>query len=227
MAVSVLLADDQELVRAGFRLILDDEEDIRGGAEAADGQQALELARLHRPDVVLMDIEMPVLDGIEATRRLNAVADPPKVVILTTFERDDYIASALRAGASGFLVKSAAPANLIAGIRTVADGDAILSPSVTRRVIEQFAGHRTVEPSSELYARLTEREREVLVLVAHGLNNKEIADRFVVSEGTVKTHVSRTLAKLGVRDRVQAVIFAYDHGLIRPGEGARRDFPPA
>nr|WP_296067792.1 response regulator transcription factor [uncultured Actinoplanes sp.] len=220
--ISVLLADDQALVRAGFRALLNAEPDIRVVGEAADGLEAVRLAQQTRPDVVLMDIRMPGVDGLEATRRI--VADPDlaltKVVILTTFELDEYVFEALRTGASGFLVKDTEPVELLRGVRAVAAGDALLSPSVTRRVIGQFAGSavqgRKAEPPAQL-DQLTDREREVLVLVAEGLSNDEIAARLVISPATAKTHVSRTMIKLGARDRAQLVVHAYEAGLIRPG----------
>lgn len=214
---TVVLVDDQELVRAGFRLILDAEEGIRVLGEAGDGSQGVDLVRRTTPDVVLMDVQMPVLDGIEATRRLIQHGCPSKVVILTTFERDDFIVSALRAGASGFLVKNTPPEQLVDAVRTVAAGDALLSPSVTRRLVERFADHGLVDRREDLLAPLTEREREVLVHVARGCTNREIAATLYLGESTVKTHVSRTLAKLGLRDRVQAVVFAYETGLVAPG----------
>ncbi len=214
----VLVADDQELVRAGFRLILEAAGfDVVG--EAPDGAVALELAALHRPDVVLMDIRMPVLDGIAATRQLTASGPAaPKVVILTTFDLDDYVYEALRAGASGFLLKDAPRADLIAAVRVAAAGDALLAPSVTRRLIEAFAA-RPAEalPSPSRLASLTPRERDILLLVARGRSNLEIARDLVVSEATVKTHVAHLLAKLGLRDRVQAVILAYETGAVTPG----------
>ncbi|PSK99533.1 LuxR family two component transcriptional regulator [Murinocardiopsis flavida] len=217
--IRVLLADDQTLVRAGFRSMLDGEDDIEVVAEAGDGAQALELARAERPDVVLMDVRMPGVDGLAATRHI--AADPRlsdvRVVILTTFDLDDYVYGALRAGASGFLVKDTEPTELIHGVRVVARGDALLAPSVTRRLIGEFAA-RIREPvaAPELNA-LTAREREVLGLVAGGLSNEEIADRLVLSPATAKTHVSRVLTKLGARDRAQLVVLAYESGMIRPG----------
>ncbi|WP_084964439.1 response regulator [Thermoactinospora rubra] len=217
--IRVLLADDQTLVRAGFRSILSDEEDIEVVAEAADGEEAVAKARDLRPDVVLMDIRMPRLDGLEATRRI--VADPRleevRVVILTTFDLDDYVYGALRAGASGFLVKDTEPAELIHAVRVVARGDALIAPSVTRRLIAEFAGRvKRPEPGPELNG-LTEREREVLSLVAQGLSNDEIAARLVLSPATAKTHVSRIMTKLGVRDRAQLVVLAYEAGMVTPG----------
>ena len=214
----VLVADDQELVRAGFRLILEAAGfDVVG--EAPDGAVAVELAARHRPDVVVMDIRMPALDGIAATRQLTASGpDAPKVVILTTFDLDDYVYEALRAGASGFLLKEAPRADLIAAIRVAAAGDALLAPSVTRRLIEAFVARpaQTLPPPSRL-ASLTPRERDILLLVARGRSNLEIARDLVVGEATVKTHVAHLLAKLGLRDRVQAVILAYETGAVTPG----------
>ena len=220
--ISVLLADDQALVRAGFHALLDAEGDIRVVGEAADGLAAVRLAQQTKPDVVLMDIRMPGVDGLEATKRI--VADPAlegvRVVILTTFELDEYVFEALRNGASGFLVKDTEPVELLRGIRAVAAGDALLSPSVTRRVIGEFAGGpargRPAAPAPQLDL-LTDREREVLVLVAEGLSNDQIATRLVISPATAKTHVSRTMIKLGARDRAQLVVHAYEAGLIRPG----------
>ena len=220
--ISVLLADDQALVRAGFRALLNAEPDIRVVAEAADGLEAVRQAQATHPDVVLMDIRMPGVDGLEATKRI--AADPTladtRVVILTTFELDEYVFEALRTGASGFLVKDTEPVELLRGVRAVAAGDALLSPSVTRRVIGEFAGkaaqNRQVAPPAQL-DQLTDREREVLVLVAEGLSNDEIAARLVISPATAKTHVSRTMIKLGARDRAQLVVYAYEAGLIRPG----------
>jgi DNA-binding NarL/FixJ family response regulator len=220
--ITVLLADDQALVRAGFRALLNAEPDIEVVAEAADGVAAVRLAQQTRPDVVLMDIRMPGVDGLEATRRI--AADPAlggtRVVILTTFELDEYVFEALRTGASGFLVKDTEPVELLRGVRAVAAGDALLSPSVTRRVIGEFATAggrgRPGAPPAEL-DQLTDREREVMVLVAEGLSNDEIAARLVISPATAKTHVSRAMVKLGARDRAQLVVYAYEAGLIRPG----------
>jgi DNA-binding NarL/FixJ family response regulator len=219
----VLVADDQELVRAGFRLILEAAGFIVVG-EAADGAEALTLAARERPDVVLMDIRMPVMDGLAATRQLTAPgpaeqAQPaPKVVILTTFDLDDYVYEALRCGASGFLLKDAPRADLIAAVRVAAAGDALLAPSVTRRLIEAFAMRPvSVSPAPSAVASLTPRERDILLLVARGQSNTEIARALVVSEATVKTHVTHLLAKLGLRDRVQAVILAYETGAVTPG----------
>ena len=217
--IRVMLADDQRLVRAGFRSILDGEDDITVVAEAGDGAEAVRVASTTRPDVVLMDIRMPVLDGIEATRQI--VADQRlsdvKVVILTTFDLDDYVYTALKAGASGFLVKDTDPVELIHGVRVTAHGDALLAPSVTRRLIAEFAMRIKVPPPSQDLNSLTEREREVMTLVAAGLSNDEIATRLVVSPATAKTHVSRVLTKLRARDRAQLVVLAYESGMVRPG----------
>jgi DNA-binding NarL/FixJ family response regulator len=217
--IRVMLADDQRLVRAGFRSILDGEDDITVVAEAGDGAEAVRVASAARPDVVLMDIRMPVLDGIEATRQI--VADQRlsdvKVVILTTFDLDDYVYTALKAGASGFLVKDTDPVELIHGVRVTAHGDALLAPSVTRRLIAEFAMRIKVPPPSQDLNSLTEREREVMTLVAAGLSNDEIATRLVVSPATAKTHVSRVLTKLRARDRAQLVVLAYESGMVRPG----------
>ena len=217
--IRVLLADDQGLGRAGFRALLDAEEDVAIVGEARDGRQAIELTRSLRPDVVLMDIRMPELDGLAATREIAADRDLAgvRIVILTTFEIDDYVFEALRAGASGFLVKDTEPVDLIAAVRLVAGGEALLSPSVTRRVIEEFAVRAKEPPPSGDLDELTEREREVMALVAEGLSNEEIATRLVVSPATAKTHVSRAMVKLGARDRAQLVVLAYEHGLVRPG----------
>ncbi|MFF8379576.1 response regulator [Streptomyces sp. NPDC015661] len=218
--IRVVLADDQTLVRAGFRSILSDEEDLEVVGEAGDGEQAVALARELRPDVVLMDIRMPVLDGLEATRRITGDArlEGVRVVILTTFDADDHVYGALRAGASGFLVKDTEPMELLHAVRVVARGDALISPAVTRRLIAEFAGlaGRQPDPSPRLNA-LTEREREVLGLVGAGLSNDEIAGRLVLSPATAKTHVSRIMTKLAVRDRAQLVILAYESGMITPG----------
>jgi DNA-binding NarL/FixJ family response regulator len=215
--IRVLLVDDQALLRAGFRMMLSAERDLDVVGEAGDGAAAIELAgRLH-PDVILMDVRMPGMDGIEATRRLAGpgVADPARVLMLTTFGLDEYVVEALRAGASGFLLKDSSPEDLIEAIHVIAAGEALLAPSVTRRLLDRFASRlpALAEAPNPALAELTEREREVLRLVAQGLSNAEIAMRLVVSETTVKTHVSHLLAKLGLRDRVQAVILAYQTGL--------------
>jgi DNA-binding NarL/FixJ family response regulator len=216
--VRVLLADDDDLMRAGLRAVLSTDEGIEVVGEAGDGRAAVSEALVRRPDVVLMDVRMPDLDGISATRELLAVVPAAKVAILTTFEQDDYIFGALSAGASGFLLKRTRPEELIAAIHTIAEGDSLLSPSVTRRVIERMASEPVADPSAaDRLSELTPREREVLELVAQGLSNREIAAAFTIEESTVKTHVRRILMKLRLRDRVQAVIFAYESGLTRPG----------
>jgi DNA-binding NarL/FixJ family response regulator len=220
--VRVLIADDDDLMRAGLRAVFSSDETIDIVGEAGDGRGAITRTRELRPDVVLMDVRMPNLDGIAATRDVLAVSPELKVIILTTFEQDDYIFGALRAGASGFLLKRTRPEDLIAGIHTVAAGDSLLSPSVTRKVIDRMAEQPAPDASSgERLTELTPREREVLELVARGLSNGEIAQAFVIEESTVKTHVKRILRKLHVRDRVQAVIFAYESGLTRPGPKTR------
>ncbi len=221
MSIGVLIADDQALVRAGFTMILDAEPDIEVVGEAADGREAVREVRRLRPEVVLMDIRMPEQDGIEATRQLAGAAngDGPRILILTTFDLDEYVYEALRAGASGFLLKDTPPEQLVAAIRVVAGGDALLSPSVTRRVIEEFVARgRSAQPKPRGLDELTAREHEVLMLVARGLSNAEIARELFVSETTVKTHVARVLMKLAIRDRVQAVVLAYEHGVVAPGE---------
>ncbi len=216
--VRVLLVDDDDLMRAGLRAMLSSDESVAVVGEASDGRGALDHVRALRPDVVLMDVRMPDLDGISATREVLAVSPEVKVVILTTFEQDDYIFGALSAGASGFLLKRTKPEELIAAIHTIAAGDSLLSPSVTRRVIERMAAQPVADhPAGERLAELTPREREVLELIARGLSNTEIAAAFVIGQSTVKTHVKRILMKLHLRDRVQAVIFAYESGLTRPG----------
>jgi DNA-binding NarL/FixJ family response regulator len=218
MSIDVLIADDQALVRAGFRMILDADPDLRVVAEANDGAQAVEAARRTRPDIVLMDIRMPVMDGLEATRRIVAGKDPPRVLILTTYDLDEYVFDALGAGASGFLLKDVAPEQLVAGIRVIAQGESLLSPSVTRRLIESFVRDHPIAPEPPPgFDELTAREAEILRLVARGLSNAEIAEQLVVSSATIKTHVGRVLDKLGLRDRVQAVVLAYETGIIRPG----------
>ncbi|MFG1810771.1 response regulator [Streptomyces sp. NPDC049040] len=217
--IRVVLADDQALVRAGFRALLDAQSDIEVVGEASDGQQALRTVRDTRPDAVLMDIRMPVMDGLDATRRITGDAglEEVKVVVLTTFELDEYVFEAIRAGASGFLVKDTEPAELLRAVRAVVGGDALLSPGVTRRLIAEFAA-RSKEPAAlSALDRLTDREREVMALVGIGLSNEEIARRLVVSPLTAKTHVSRAMVKLGARDRAQLVVLAYESGLVRPG----------
>ena len=217
--ISVVIADDQALVRAGFRSLLDAQQDINVVGEAANGDEAVQLALEMRPDVMLMDIRMPVVDGLLATRRIveDQRLENVKVVILTTFDLDEYVFEAIRAGANGFLVKDTEPVELLRAVRAVVAGDALLSPSVTRRLIEEFAS-RAKDPGGlpELDA-LTDRERQVVVLVAGGLNNDEIAKRLIMSAATAKTHVSRAMIKLGARDRAQLVVFAYETGLVRAG----------
>jgi DNA-binding NarL/FixJ family response regulator len=216
MAVRVLIADDQAMVRHGFRMILDAEADLEVVGEAANGEQAVAACRRLAPDVVLMDVRMPVLDGLEATRRLVAAGDAARVIILTTFDVDEYVYEALRIGASGFLLKNSPPEQLVHAVRVVARGEALLDAGVTRRVIERFAA-AVPPPSADGggLEELTAREREVLVLLAQGLSNAEIAERLVITPGTVKTHVASVLAKLGVRDRTQAVVLAYERGVMR------------
>jgi DNA-binding NarL/FixJ family response regulator len=216
--VRVLLVDDDDLMRAGLRAVLSSDETIEVVGEAGDGRAALDAVRTQRPDVVLMDVRMPTLDGISATREILAVSGSVRVAILTTFEDDEYVFGALSAGASGFLLKRTRPEELIGAIHTIAAGDSLLSPSVTRRVIERMAAQPLADPRArERLEELTPREREVLELIARGLSNGEIAASFVIEESTVKTHVRRILMKLHLRDRVQAVIFAYESGLARPG----------
>ena len=218
MSVRVLICDDQALVRGGFRAILDARPEIEVVGEAENGAQAVALAERRHPDVILMDIRMPVLDGIEATRKLVADGSQARVIVLTTFDLDEYVHAAIRAGASGFLLKDVTPAKLVEAIGIVAQGDALLAPSVTRRLLERFAATLPVgDRSSDALAELTAREIEVLRLLAGGLSNAEIAAELVVSEATVKTHISSVLRKLGLRDRVQAVIVAYQTGLVRLG----------
>jgi DNA-binding NarL/FixJ family response regulator len=222
VSISVLLADDQPLLRRGFRMILEAEGDLVIAAEAGNGEEAVILAQRHAPDVVLMDIRMPGTDGIEATRRITAADGRVRVLVLTTFDLDEYAFGALRAGASGFLLKDVRPGELVTAIRTVASGDAVISPRVTRRLLEEYAQVLPLSASqqAERYPQLgalTEREREVLIAVARGLSNTEIAVSLYVSEATVKSHVGRILAKLSLRDRVQVVVLAYEAGLIQPG----------
>jgi DNA-binding NarL/FixJ family response regulator len=220
--IRVVLADDQDLVRAGFRVILGTEDGIEVVGEARDGAEAVERVRATRPDVVLMDVQMPDVDGLEATRRILTPAagadrpDPVRVVILTTFDREDYLFEALRAGASGFLLKNARPEDLVDAVRVVARGDALLSPEVTRRVIERF-GRPQPPAQPHRPPELTEREFDVLVALARGASNAEIAEQLFLGETTVKTHVSRVLMKLQLRDRTQAVVYAYEHGVVAPG----------
>jgi DNA-binding NarL/FixJ family response regulator len=227
--IRVVIADDQELVREGFRMIIDREDDLEVVGQAGDGQAAIELARSAGPDVVLMDLRMPKMDGLEATRRILAAPGPPRILVLTTFDRNDYLYAAMKAGASGFLLKDVRRGQLTEAIRTVATGEALLAPAITRRLIEDFV--RLPPPGGRVPDRfkdLTEREAGVLRLVAYGLSNTEIAAELFVAETTVKTHVGRILAKLALRDRVQAVVIAYETGLIRPGDRLRPlKFPAA
>jgi DNA-binding NarL/FixJ family response regulator len=217
--ITIALADDQALVRSGFAALLDAEVDMQVVGQAPDGRAAVDVVRNHRPDVVLMDVRMPEMDGLAATRAITA--DPAladvRILMLTTFEVDEYVFEALRAGASGFLLKDTEPAELIRAVRAVAAGDALLAPSVTRRLIAQFAAHAKPAPNTRRLDALTEREREVLALVAAGLSNDEIAQRLYVSPATAKTHVSRSMQKLHARDRAQLVVIAYESGLVRPG----------
>jgi DNA-binding NarL/FixJ family response regulator len=222
--ITVLLADDHALIRKGFRLILDAEPDIEVAGEASDGTMAVSMVSALRPDVVLMDIRMPGRDGIQATRDIAAAGLPSKVLILTTFDLDDYVYAGLRAGASGFLLKDTQPDDLVAAIRTVASGDAVLAPGATKRLISQFTGQQPGQPqpadsqrAEQIRRTLTGREQNVFALVAAGMSNGEIADRLHLSAGTVKIHVSRILAKLGLRDRVQVVVLAYESAVITPG----------
>jgi len=219
MTVRVLIADDQELVRTGFRKILESEPDLEVIAEAADGGEAVEAALLHRPDVVLMDVRMPRLDGIEATRK---IAGTTRVLMLTTFDLDEYVFEAIRAGASGFLLKDTPADELVRAIHVVAAGEALLAPSITRRLVEEFAKRPRPSERPAALAELTPRELEVLGLVARGLSNHEIAAELVVGDATVKTHVARILQKLSLRDRVQAVVLAYEAGLVQPGSRQER-----
>ncbi|MEV6619450.1 response regulator transcription factor [Amycolatopsis sp. NPDC051106] len=215
--IRVVVVDDQELMRVGFRMVLGAQADIDVVGEAGDGAQAIELASRLRPDVVLMDVRMPVLDGVEATKRIVA-AGTARVLVMTTFDLDEYVYSALQGGASGFLLKDTQPGHLVSALRAVASGDAVVSPSVTRRLLDRFVGTggAPMRDTAELDV-LTDREREVLVLIAKGMSNLEIAESLFLSEATVKTHVGRILAKLELRDRVQAVVLAYETGLARPG----------
>ena len=217
MTTRVLIADDQALMRGGFRMILDAEDDIEVVGEAIDGEDAVRQYGTLLPDVVVMDVRMPTMDGIEATRRLTSGASPARVLILTTFDLDEYVYRALRAGASGFLLKDRPPEELVAAVRVVAAGEALLAPSVTRRLIEEFAKRPDPPPPPAAMSELTEREREVLVCMARGMSNREIARELYVAETTVKTHVGRVLQKLDLRDRAQAVVVAYESGLVQPG----------
>jgi len=222
VSIRVLIADDQELVRAGFSMIIDSRPDLEVVGEAGDGVEVVALAKNLRPDVVLMDVRMPRMDGIEATRQLAAVGNPARVVILTTFDLDEPVFAALRAGASGFLLKDTRPDDLAAAIRVVARGEALLAPTVTRRLLDRFAGELPGGAAPPTLDALSEREIEVLTLVARALSNDEIAERLTVSRATVKTHLSAILFKLGLRDRVQAAVLAYECGLVRPGTAPPR-----
>jgi DNA-binding NarL/FixJ family response regulator len=219
VTIRVMLVDDQQLVRTGFRMILAVEEGIEVVGEAANGQEAVDSVARLRPDVVVMDIRMPVMDGVEATRRLTGSDSAPRVLVLTTFDTDEHVVEALRAGASGFLLKDVTPPDFVTAIRVVASGEALIAPSVTRRLLERFV---QASPSADarrdqLVSQLTEREREVLQLVAQGLSNREVSERLVLAEPTVKTHVSHLLLKLDLRDRAQLVVLAYESGMVRPG----------
>jgi DNA-binding NarL/FixJ family response regulator len=218
--IRIILVDDQELVRAGFRMVLDAQPDMQVVGEAADGVAAIDLARRLHADVMIMDARMPRLDGVDATRQIRQQGDLPRVLMLTTFDLDEYAFAALKAGASGFLLKDVPPEELLFAIRAVHSGDSVVAPSTTRRLIDQFAALLPggEQPAPGELAELTDREREVLTLVAQGLSNSEIAKQLFVSEATVKTHVGRVLAKLDLRDRVQAVVYAYEHGLVRAGQ---------
>jgi DNA-binding NarL/FixJ family response regulator len=230
VSASVLLVDDQELMRMAFRMVIESQPDLRVAGEASNGAEAVRQVAALQPDVVLMDVRMPDLDGVEAARRIVASGSDARIIILTTFDLDEYVYAALRAGASGFLLKDAQPADLLSAIRAVASGDAVVAPSITRRLLTAYA-HRLVPPSAgggedridpdqrERLEQLTAREREVLLLVARSLSNAEIAERLVLSEATVKSHVGRILSKLDLRDRVQIVVFAYESGLITPARG--------
>jgi DNA-binding NarL/FixJ family response regulator len=223
MTTRVLLVDDQPLLRLGFRMVLETQPDIEVVGEAGDGAQGVTMTRALAPDVVLMDVRMPVMDGIEATRHIVAAGSAARILVLTTFDLDEYVFAALRAGASGFLLKDVPPADLLTGIRAVAVGDAVVAPNVTRRLIDAFAGHLPDaatgrSPAQQRLHQLTDREQEVLLEVTRGRSNSEIAHLLTVSEATVKTHVGRILTKLGLRDRVQVVVFAYEAGVVRPGD---------
>ena len=220
MTIRIILVDDQELVRTGFRMVLDAQPDMTVVGEAADGLEAVQAARTHQADVMIMDARMPRLDGVAATRQIRQAGDLPRVLMLTTFDLDEYAFAALKAGASGFLLKDVPPDELLFAIRAVHSGDAVVAPSTTRRLIDRFAPMLPADAAAGApdLGELTERERQVLILVAQGLSNAELAKQLFVSEATVKTHVGRILAKLGLRDRVQAVVYAYENGLVRAGD---------
>ncbi|WP_203454365.1 response regulator transcription factor [Jiangella aurantiaca] len=217
--VKVFLVDDQQLVRAGFRMVIDSQPDLEVVGEAGDGDAALHALSVTAADVVLMDVRMPVLDGVEATRRLRSREDAPKVIVLTTFDLDEYAFAAIKAGASGFLLKDAPPPTLLDAVRAVHSGDAVVAPSTTKRLLERFAGHlpEDATPPDAVWAELTQREHEIVREVVRGRSNAEIAETLFVTEATVKTHIGRVLAKVGLRDRVQLVVLAYETGLVRPG----------
>jgi DNA-binding NarL/FixJ family response regulator len=220
VTIRIILVDDQELVRTGFRMVLDAQPDMTVVGEAADGLEAIQAARAHQADVMIMDARMPRLDGVAATRQIRQAGDLPRVLMLTTFDLDEYAFAALKAGASGFLLKDVPPDELLFAIRAVHSGDAVVAPSTTRRLIDRFAPMLPADAAAGTpdLGELTERERQVLILVAQGLSNAELAKQLFVSEATVKTHVGRILAKLGLRDRVQAVVYAYENGLVRAGD---------
>ncbi len=220
MTIRVLITDDETLIRSGLQLMLESQSDLRVIAEAANGEAAVDLAITHRPDVILMDIQMPKMSGIEATRKITNRDNPPRVVMLTTFGDDENVYQALRAGASGFLLKDSRPEDVIRAIRVVDAGEALLSPAVTRRLVDGFITSHQSLSTDMSYERLTEREREIVALVAEGLSNQEIADRLFVSFSTAKTHVSHVLTKLDLRDRIHIVIYAYEHGLVEPADPA-------
>ena len=221
MTIRVLIADDEALIRSGLQLMLESQSDLRVVAEAEDGRSAVDLSLSIHPDVILMDIQMPQMTGIEATRKITTGNNPPSVVMLTTFGDDANVYEALRAGASGFLLKDSRPEDVIRAIRAVAAGEALLSPAVTKRLVDQFVTTHHPSITDKDYERLTDREREIVVLVAEGLSNQEIADRLFISFSTAKTHVSHVLTKLGLRDRIHIVIYAYQHGLVEPTDTAR------
>ena len=220
MTIRVLIADDEALIRSGLQLMLESQSDLRVVAEAEDGRSAVDLSLSNHPDVILMDIQMPQMTGIEATREITNGNNPPSVVMLTTFGDDANVYEALRAGASGFLLKDSRPEDVIRAIRAVAAGEALLSPAVTKRLVDQFVTSHHLSATDKDYERLTDRERQIVVLVAEGLSNQEIADRLFISFSTAKTHVSHVLTKLGLRDRIHIVIYAYRHGLVEPTDTA-------
>jgi DNA-binding NarL/FixJ family response regulator len=218
MTIRVLITDDEALIRSGLQLMLESQSDLRVVAEAEHGRAAIELAVIHQPDVILMDIQMPIMSGIEATQKITSGKNPPKVVMLTTFGDDDNVYLALRAGASGFLLKDSRPEDVFRAIRVVAAGEALLSPAVTRRLVDGFVSSHQPPTTGASFDRLTDREKEIVILVAEGLSNQEIADRLYVSFSTAKTHVSHVLTKLNLPDRIHIVIYAYEHGLVEPAD---------